>query len=219
VMDEAWHDLRAELTREPWSTWAAAHGVAMAHLLGLRESDAGAARIGALSKAAWGNFASLADSDGGGLEREARRAWARAKLLEWIDQELAELAAHYETLDFETVELDRAEAGARASFDPSKEAALARRYESEARRGFFRSLKEFRRVEAEAAEQVESAPPVTADPPEASLASSCEEPSPESDDVDEAPRAVSKGVLSEVEAVREEKGPSSRTNRRVLVPA
>ncbi len=36
----------------------------------------------------------------------------------------------------------RAEAGARAMFDPSQEATLARRYEASAERGFFRALKE-----------------------------------------------------------------------------
>jgi hypothetical protein len=79
-------------------------------------------------------------------------------LIERIDAEIAGLEAHLETLDFEMIEQDRAEAGERALFDPSKEAALARRYESEARRGFFQALKEFRRVEAEATEREELAP-------------------------------------------------------------
>ena len=67
------------------------------------------------------------------------------------------MEAHYPTLDFEMIELDRAEAGSRALFDASKPACLARRYESEARRGFFQALKEFRKVEAEAAEREELA--------------------------------------------------------------
>ena len=69
---------------------------------------------------------------------------------------------HRDTLDFEMIELDRSEAGARALFDPSKEATLARRYESEAHRGFFKALKEFRQAEAEAAARAEAeadAPP------------------------------------------------------------
>jgi hypothetical protein len=41
----------------------------------------------------------------------------------------------------------RAEAGRLASFDTSKEACLARRYEAAAERGFYRALKEFRQVE------------------------------------------------------------------------
>ena len=41
----------------------------------------------------------------------------------------------------------RAEAKARAMFDPSKEAGLARKYEAAAERGFFRALKELRQLE------------------------------------------------------------------------
>jgi len=41
----------------------------------------------------------------------------------------------------------RTEAGKRALFDPSKEAQLARKYETAAERGFFRALKESRQLE------------------------------------------------------------------------
>jgi hypothetical protein len=81
------------------------------------------------------------------------KARAVAKLLEKIDEEIADLEELYETLDFETIELDRAEAGPRSLFDPSKEACLARRYESEARRGYYKALTEFQAVEAQAAEK------------------------------------------------------------------
>ena len=121
-------------------------------------------RLGALSRAVWGDFEALADHEGRGLEDDARKAWARARLVERIDAEVAGLEVHLETLDFEMIELDRAEAGDRALFDPSKEAALARRYESEARRGFFQALKEFRQVEAEAAEREELAAGPAASP-------------------------------------------------------
>jgi hypothetical protein len=161
-LGRAWRDLRADLTREPKATWTASHLVRAANLVGLREEDARGSRLGALSRAVWGDFEALADHEGRGLDDDARRAWARARLLERIDAEVAGLEAHLETLDFEMIEQDRAEAGDRALFDPSKEAALARRYESEARRGFFQALKEFRRVEAEAAEREE----VAATPPQ-----------------------------------------------------
>ena len=144
VLLEAWQDLRIDLTRESRKLWTLAHGATMAKLLGLKDGDVGRSRLEALTRATWGFFVGLADGDGDGWEIGAREAWARSQLVERIDEEIARLEAHYETLDFETIELDRAEAGARALFDPSKEAALARRYEAEARRGFFRSLKEFR---------------------------------------------------------------------------
>jgi hypothetical protein len=81
------------------------------------------------------------------------------------------LDAHHETLDFETIAIDRAEAGKRALFDASKPACLARRYESEANRGFYKALKEFRRVEAEfearaEAEQARPAPELIPPEPE-----------------------------------------------------
>jgi hypothetical protein len=160
-LSRAWRDLRADLAREPKPTWTASHLVRAAHLVGTREEDARGSRLGALSRAAWGDFEALADHEGPGLDDDARKAWARARLVERIDAEVAGLEAHLETLDFEMIEQDRAEAGDRALFDPSREAALARRYESEARRGFFQALKEFRRVEAEAAEREElaSSPP------------------------------------------------------------
>ena len=157
-LGRAWRDLRADLTRESKPTWTASHLVRAANLVGLREEDARGSRLGALSRAVWGDFEALADHEGRGLDDDARKAWARARLLERIDAEVAGLEAHLETLDFEMIEQDRAEAGERALFDPSREAALARRYESEARRGFFQALKEFRKVEAEAAEREELAP-------------------------------------------------------------
>ncbi len=53
-------------------------------------------------------------------------------------------------------EMLRAEAGHRALFDPSKDAANARKYEAAAERGLFRALKEIRQVEKEAKAAAES---------------------------------------------------------------
>ena len=132
----AWQGLRADLLLDPKPLWTAWHFETAASLGGLRINEAQGSRIGVLSKAAWGDFAGVTDGEGGGLGDDGK-TWARGRLVERIDAEIAELEAHYETLDFETIDLDRAEAGTRALFDPSKEAGLARRYESEARRGFF----------------------------------------------------------------------------------
>jgi hypothetical protein len=120
-----------------------------------------------LSRGVWGDFEALAHHEGGQLEDDARQAWARTKLIERIDAEVAALEIHRDTLDFELIELDRSEAGARALFDPSREATLARRYESESRRAFFKALKEFRQAEAEFAERTESAPAAAPAPPPA----------------------------------------------------
>jgi hypothetical protein len=164
---DAWSDLRADLAAEPKPIWTEAQLVQAANLSGIKEQHARATRFGALSRGFWGDFAALGEGDGGDLGEEFRREWARAALCEKIDAEIAALEAHCETLDFETIELDRAEAGQRALFDASKPACLARRYEAEANRGFFKALREFRKVEAESKGRAESAPtpsePVAAD--------------------------------------------------------
>jgi hypothetical protein len=221
VLLDAWHDLRDDLAREFRPGLSQKQGVTMANLLGFRDNQAEVAWVEALTKATWADFNGLAACDGGDLDREGRKAWARARLLEAIDQEIAELDAHYLTLDHATLALDRAEAGDRALFDPSKQACLARRYESEARRGFFKSLKEYYKAETEAVDRLESEPPVSASPPEARLASSCAEPSP---GLDEAPIGRMESFLSASqefssvdEVVQGADGRSSRIGRAVSV--
>ncbi len=170
----AWNNLRNDLTRTFQPQWTEDLHLRMAaNLTGLDAKDALCERLTALSCATWGFFSHLAVTDAADLDREARKTWARGKLVEWIDGEIAGLVAHRETLDFETIEQDRAEAGTRALFDPSREAALARRYEAEARRGFFKALKDFRQIEAEAAGRL-AAEPTPEPTPE--LASSCDGP-------------------------------------------
>jgi hypothetical protein len=72
-----------------------------------------------------------------------------AHLSERVRQAEADFLAP-EGLDEDTIAQLRAEAGARAMFDPSKEACLARKYEAAAERGFFRALKELRQLETKA---------------------------------------------------------------------
>jgi hypothetical protein len=179
LLVQEWGELRADLTRKGRPCWTASHLERAAGLLGIRSEDARASAIGALSRAAWGDFEALGDHEGRGLDDDARKAWARARLVERIDEAVAELEAHRETLDLESIERDRAEAGDVAWFDPSKEASLARRYESEAQRYFFKTLNELRRVEAEAAGRPAADPGPAAEPDpapaEPKLASSREE--------------------------------------------
>ncbi len=160
LMIQAWTDLRSDLGREGKPLWTASHLVEAASLLGIRDEDARRSPIGQLSRGVWGDFAGAIDDESQDIALEILKAQAVAKLLERIDEEIADLEELYETLDFETIELDRAEAGPRAFFDPSKEACLARRYESEARRGYYKAHQEFRAVEAEAAAKAASAPRV-----------------------------------------------------------
>jgi hypothetical protein len=164
VLVQEWGDLRADLTRKGRPCWTASHLEQAAHLLGVRSEDARTSAIGSLSRAAWGDFEALADHEGRGLDDDDRKAWARVRLVERIDEATAELEAHRKTLDLESIELDRAEAGDVAWFDPSKEASLARRYESEAQRNFFKTLNELRRVEAEFSERPAAEPGPVAEP-------------------------------------------------------
>ncbi len=155
LIDE-WNDLRNDLIIEPKTEWTAEHLERAGNLMGLKARHAPATRLGVLSRGVWGDFASLGDDEGAGLDEAFRREWAKSQLIEALDAEIAALEAHYETLDFETLAIDRAEAGQRALFDASKPASLARRYEAEARRGYFRALKEFRQVESESAAKTEA---------------------------------------------------------------
>ena len=101
-------------------------------------------------------------------------------MVEQIDVEIASLKEHRETLDLEAIALDRAGAADLALFDSSSKASLARRYEADARRGFFKALKEFRQAEAEAADRPETLSSTVPEPAqvEKPLGSSCESPSP-----------------------------------------
>jgi hypothetical protein len=175
-LSEAWQNLRNDLTREPKSIWTAWHRERAENLTGLRIDDARGSEIGVLSNAIWDAIGDSGLQDA--RENSQRQAQARGRMLARIDAEIAGLEAHYEKLDFATIELDRAEAPGRALFDSSKEATLARRYESEASRRFSKSMEQLREVEAEAAER----PPVAATPhlskPYIPLASSWDRPAP-----------------------------------------
>ena len=150
---DAWSDLLADLALDAWTDEQLGQA---ANLTGMRSRHARGTRLSALNRAIRGDFAALEAEDGAGLAPEPRQAWAKARLIDLIEAEVVALDRHYQTLDFETLAVDRDEAGRRALFDASKPATLARRYESEARRGFFKALKEFRQVEAEFAARDEA---------------------------------------------------------------
>jgi hypothetical protein len=183
VLIEAWLELREGLTREPKPVWTAGEMVRAANLVGIRDESARNSTIGVLSRAIWGETANLVvddDSEGEDIEDDVRKAGARARMVERIDEAVAELAEHRETLDFEAIEQDRAESGHRALFDPSREATLARQYESEASRRFFRALQEFRKAQEEAdrAADAEPTPHASRDSYPDPLASSCRRTAP-----------------------------------------
>jgi len=158
----AWGDLRSDLARPGFQFWTAQHCERAHQLTGRKLDDIPISAIQELSRAIWGDFSMLNDQDGAGLDVEARRAWARDRLIEGIDEEIAALRDCRENLDLDVFEQDRAEAGRRALFDTSKPAILARRYEAAAERGLFRALKDLRAVEKAALDdpQVSPASPI-----------------------------------------------------------
>ena len=157
-MLESWRMLRSHLACKGHHRWGGEHMARAAYLVGATHKDVEDMRLGDLSNAIWGRFEGLTPGDGVGLDDEALREWARFALLEYVDAQVAELEAHRTTLDFDRIAQNRLEAPARATFDDSKEAALARRYEADSDRGFYKALKEFRQVEAEARARNEAEP-------------------------------------------------------------
>jgi hypothetical protein len=144
-----------ETLGEHWALrWQWHLGERMAHLIGESYRETPTSRIRALAEAILGRFEHLPLGDGAGLDPAGRKAWARDRLVERIDAEVGALRAHRPTLDLETIEEDRAGAADRSTFDPSREASLARRYEAAAERGVYRALNELRKVEEEGSASV-----------------------------------------------------------------
>jgi hypothetical protein len=166
-------ELRDRLPSAGRALWSLANFETLANLLGHRPDDRRISGLKAITEATWGQFHGLTVDQGAGLDESARKRWACDQLIERIDHEIEALEAHRESLDFETIELDRRGAADIALFDPSKEATLARRYEAEARRGFFKSLEKLRQVEAEAEAAEPAVPPSVSEPEPEPLGSSC----------------------------------------------
>ena len=163
LLIEAWRGLRADLTRKPRARWTVWHRERAENLTGIRPESNPYTEIGDLSEEIWGAESGVLDEDT--PSEEAAKAKGRAKMIARIDAEIAKLEAHDRTLDHAMLELDRSEAPDRAIFDDSKAAQLARRYEAEASRRFFKLMDQLKKVEAEAAARATEAaihsPPVT----------------------------------------------------------
>ena len=117
---------------------------------GRRSSVIPASRGFVLAEAMAGDFRRLADTDGAGLNDYDRRGWAKDELGRLIEGEIHRLETLKATLDLGAIALDRSEAAQRATFDPGKDAVLARRAEAAAERSMYRALSELRQINAEA---------------------------------------------------------------------
>jgi hypothetical protein len=140
--------LKASLGHPEGVRWDWTYCEQVHHLTGRRRLEVPVTRFRALSEAIEGNFRHLESADGAGLADLERRCWAAGMLVKLIGEEVEALKALREGLDHETIALDRAEAPHRAMFDTSPSAALLRKYEASAERGFFRALRELREVQA-----------------------------------------------------------------------
>ncbi len=186
MLDE-WETLRSDLLNPDRNCWTGNHRMHFDALLGRNPGGYRTARTMALSYAMDGSFHLLDKADGEGLDGSARAAWAKDELTRQIDTEMARLKEVRARIDMEALAMDRAEAADRALFDPSPEAVLARKYEAATERAMYRTLKEFRQVEAEAAEVKLNDCEVEEDDP---VGSNFEEPVEEAPVADSTPSSV-----------------------------
>jgi len=209
-------DLRDELDHPDGHRWDWSRCEQFHHIIGLRRVDVPVSRPRALSDAMEGNFRNLSQSDGGDLDVNDRREWARVALLAVVDGELAKLRDLLDEFDHEGLELDREEAAHRVIFDPSPAAVLARKYEAASERSLYRALREFRDIQGSPT-QIDEQESVAAES-EAEMASSLPD---VPDEIDEEPNVdlvEPRGSEPILEAIEESypdrrEGRKSRKNR------
>jgi hypothetical protein len=149
LLIRVWQGLLGDLS-PPRPAWGDPH-TRLATLL-LAQDAAAAAQLDALGRALAGDVAGL-DPDERPGDESAVRARVVTALSALLTEQVAQLQEELEGLDTTALDRERAAAADLALFDPSPEAERARRYEAASQRGFLRDLKEFRRVEAEAADR------------------------------------------------------------------
>ena len=110
-------------------------------LTGRKPKVTSVSRISVLTLAIKGMFHRLEPTDWPDLPPLERRAAALVEMGALIDREIAQLGAARAQVDRSAIARALAGADARAIFDPSKEAALARKYEAAAERGLYRTIR------------------------------------------------------------------------------
>ncbi|WP_435016127.1 hypothetical protein TA3x_003687 [Tundrisphaera sp. TA3] len=152
----AWNGIKADLQDPARVRWNGGHWHRIENLMGRRPGAIPAHEVEPLVHACWGSLGALAEHEGAGLDPDARQAWARDRLAEWIDAQVAALEALRPGLPLDRIAADRADAGRRALFDPSPQATLARKYEAAAERGLYRALKELKAMQEVGAAEAEA---------------------------------------------------------------
>ena len=160
---KAWLALLGDLVQPLRDVWSSEHVDRVENLLGRDPGEYPLTSLSAFCRAGCGDFSGIDPNQAGHLPLVERKAWAREQVKRMIEVEVESLRSLASGLDDDADALDRAQAGQRALFDPSKEGDRVRKYEAAAERGLFRALREFRQVEKDAqvaAETVVEAPAV-----------------------------------------------------------
>ncbi len=163
---EVWKHLKWDLMDPDRKLWTAGHWERAENLLGRRTDDLPRSRIGALSRAMWFDFSALDPGEASDLNQQGKYEYARDRLAAIIDGRIELLSGVVAGDYFDKAAAERARAGAadRVLFDESREAILARKYEAATERSLFRTLREFREVEAAAAGAATKAGPAEITP-------------------------------------------------------
>ena len=106
-------NVRSEI-RNPYIAWNYVHESVLESCFGRRSVEVPHSRGYLLSQAMMGKDDELTDEDRAQAQGRLK-VWAMPRLEAYIDGEIERLLAHRETLDFETIMLDRAEAADRGA--------------------------------------------------------------------------------------------------------
>ncbi len=149
-----WVALLDDLDGDAGPIWTPRHGRRAEALAGREVGALPTSDFARWQGAADRGTAPLSDAEAEDVGDRPVRPWALARIANRIALEIERLGRVRAELARDNPDLgpdaDRAEAEALASFDPSREATLARRYEADAERGMYRALREFRAIEAAA---------------------------------------------------------------------
>ncbi len=147
---DAWRSARRDLLERDGICWRIE---TMIRLSGLEDSSVRGLRLKALNLAMHGGFHWLEASDWPDLLPLERQAAAKAEILKLIDREIAGLEEAHKNLDCDRIERIRAGAAERAIFNTDRDSTLARKYEANAERGFFRTLQKIEEINVSVVEQ------------------------------------------------------------------
>ena len=152
---DALRSVRVQLASKAFESWKPEHRLKVdAYLGGMREQFP-LARSQALLAALEGDFMYVDPAEVADLpDKTERIEWARDRLIDLVDAEVARLEAIHARLDTRLIDHDRSQAGNRALFQTNPEAILARKYESAALRAFHKALKDLRALRDQPIEPV-----------------------------------------------------------------